>query len=48
VGKVISAAYASFGDGLHDALYLSACRVIVSGLLTAATLRGRQPDLLKD
>jgi EmrB/QacA subfamily drug resistance transporter len=44
VGKVISAAYASFGDGLHDALYLAAGLVIVAGLLTAATLRGRQPD----
>jgi EmrB/QacA subfamily drug resistance transporter len=45
VNQVIGAAYASFGDGLHDALYLSAGLVIVAGLLTAATLRGRQPDL---
>ena len=37
VGKVIQAAYASFGDGLHDALYLSAALVIVAGLLTAVT-----------
>ena len=44
-GKVIGAAYASFGDGLHDALYLSAGLVIVAGLLTAATLRGRQPGI---
>ena len=46
VNQVIGAAYASFGDGLHDALYLSAGLVIVAGLLAAATLRGRQPDLL--
>jgi hypothetical protein len=47
VGKVISAAYASFGDGLHDALYLSAGLVIVAGLLAAATLGGRQPGLVE-
>jgi EmrB/QacA subfamily drug resistance transporter len=44
VNEVIGAAYASFGQGLHDALYLSAGLVIVAGLLTAATLRGRQPS----
>ncbi len=43
MNQVIGAAYASFGDGLHDALYLSAGLVILAGLLTAATLRGRQP-----
>jgi EmrB/QacA subfamily drug resistance transporter len=47
VNQVIGAAYASFGQGLHDALYLSAGLVILAGLLTAATLRGRQPELLK-
>ncbi len=38
VAKVIGAAYASFGDGLHAALYLSAGLVILAGLLAAATL----------
>ena len=47
VNQVIGAAYASFGDGLHEALYLSAGLVILAGLLAAATLRGRQPDLLE-
>jgi len=50
VNQVIGAAYASFGQGLHDALYLAAGLVIVAGLLAAATMRGRepgQPDLLK-
>jgi EmrB/QacA subfamily drug resistance transporter len=47
VGKVISAAYASFGDGLHDALYLSAGLVLLAGLLAAATLRGREPGPMR-
>jgi EmrB/QacA subfamily drug resistance transporter len=38
VQKVIGAAYDSFGDGLHAALYLSATLVIVAGLLAALTL----------
>jgi EmrB/QacA subfamily drug resistance transporter len=42
VDKVIGAAYASFGDGLHAAFYLSAGLVIFAGLLAAATL-GQAP-----
>jgi EmrB/QacA subfamily drug resistance transporter len=38
VQKVIGAAYDSFGDGLHAALYLSATLVIVAGALAALTL----------
>ncbi len=48
VNQVIGAAYASFGQGLHDALYLSAGLVILAGLLAAATLGGRQPGLVSD
>jgi MFS family permease len=44
VKQVIAAAYESFGEGLHDALYVSAGLVIAAGLLAAATLRGRRPD----
>jgi EmrB/QacA subfamily drug resistance transporter len=44
VKQVISAAYAAFGEGLHDALYLSAGLVIAAGLLAAATLGGKLPD----
>jgi hypothetical protein len=47
VNQVIGAAYASFGQGLHDALYLSAGLVILAGLLTAVTLRGHEPRLVK-
>ncbi len=39
VDKVIGAAYAAFGDGLHAAFYLSAALVIAAGVLAAATLR---------
>ena len=39
VNQVIGAAYASFGDGLHAALYLSAGLVLAAGLLAAVTLR---------
>ena len=41
VNKVIDAAYASFGDGLHAALYLSAGLVLAAGLLAALTLGKR-------
>ena len=39
VQKVIGAAYDSFGDGLHAALYLSAGLVLLAGLLAFITLR---------
>jgi EmrB/QacA subfamily drug resistance transporter len=38
VQKVIGAAYSSFGDGLHAALYLSATLVIAAGILAALSL----------
>jgi DHA2 family multidrug resistance protein-like MFS transporter len=38
VKQVIGAAYESFGEGLHAALYLSAGLVIAAGLLAAVTL----------
>jgi EmrB/QacA subfamily drug resistance transporter len=41
VNKVIGAAYAAFGDGLHAALYLSAGLVLAAGLLAALTLGKR-------
>jgi EmrB/QacA subfamily drug resistance transporter len=39
VAKVLGAAYTSFGDGVHAALYLSAGLVLLAGLLAAVTLR---------
>ena len=36
---MIGAAYGSFGDGLHDALYLSGGLMIFAGLLAAIALR---------
>jgi len=39
VQEVINAAYSAFGDGLRDALYLSAGLVIASGILAAVALR---------
>jgi EmrB/QacA subfamily drug resistance transporter len=45
IAKVLPVVYSSFGDGLHAALYLAAALVIVAGLLSAFTLRGRQPAL---
>jgi EmrB/QacA subfamily drug resistance transporter len=42
VNQVIGAAYASFGDGLHAALYLSAGLVIAAGLLAGLTLGGKR------
>jgi EmrB/QacA subfamily drug resistance transporter len=39
VNEVLQAAYASFGDGLHAALYLAAALVLFAGVLSAATLR---------
>jgi EmrB/QacA subfamily drug resistance transporter len=44
VKQVIGAAYASFGEGLHAALYLSAGLVLAAGLLAAITLRGKHAD----
>ena len=41
VGKVIGAAYASFGDGVHAALYVSAGLMLFAGVLAAVTLRER-------
>jgi EmrB/QacA subfamily drug resistance transporter len=41
IAEVEGAAYASFGDGLHAAFYLSAGLVILSGLLAAVTLGKR-------
>jgi EmrB/QacA subfamily drug resistance transporter len=40
VQEVINAAYSSFGDGLRDALYLSAALVVAAGILAGAVLRG--------
>lgn len=39
VAKVLGAAYTSFGDGVHAALYLSAGLVLLAGLLAAVTVR---------
>jgi predicted MFS family arabinose efflux permease len=39
VGRVIGAAYAAFGDGLHAALYVSATIVIAAGITAAAALK---------
>ena len=39
VAKVLGAAYQSFGDGVHAALYLSAGLVLLAGLLAFVTLR---------
>jgi EmrB/QacA subfamily drug resistance transporter len=41
ITQVESAAYGAFGEGLHDAFYLSAGLVILAGLLAAVTLSGR-------
>ena len=41
VQEVIGAAYASFHDGLHAALYLSAGLALAAGLLAFFTLRSR-------
>jgi len=41
VKQVIGAAYTSFGEGLHAALYLSAGLVVAAGLLAAVTLGRR-------
>ena len=40
ITQVEGAAYSAFGDGLHDAFYLSAALVIAAGLLAAVTLGG--------
>jgi EmrB/QacA subfamily drug resistance transporter len=39
VGKVIGAAYAAFGDGVHVALYVSAGLMLFAAVLAAVTLR---------
>ncbi len=39
--EVIGAAYASFHDGLHAALYVSAGLALAAGLLAFFTLRSR-------
>jgi predicted MFS family arabinose efflux permease len=39
VGKVIGAAYAAFGDGVHVALYVSAGLMLFAAILAAVTLR---------
>jgi nucleoside permease NupC len=39
VGKVIGAAYAAFGDGVHLALYVSASLMLFAALLSLVTLR---------
>jgi EmrB/QacA subfamily drug resistance transporter len=39
VNEVLQAAYASFGDGLHAALYLAAALVLFAAALSAAALR---------
>ena len=47
ISQVESAAYSAFGQGLHDAFYLSAGLVILAGLLAAVTLgpgRARTAD----
>ena len=44
VQKVIGAAYTSFHDGLHAALYLSAGLVLAAGLLALITLRRQSVD----
>ena len=43
VAKVLGAAYTSFGDGVHAALYLSAGLVLLAGLLAAVALRKAPP-----
>jgi MFS family permease len=44
VQEVIGAAYTSFHNGLHAALYLSAGLVLAAGLLAAITLRSQVVD----
>ena len=39
IAKVIGAAYAAFGDGVHAALYVSGGLMLLAGLLAAVTLR---------
>jgi EmrB/QacA subfamily drug resistance transporter len=41
IAKVIGAAYAAFGDGVHAALYVSAAMMLLAGILAAVTLRKR-------
>jgi len=44
VQEVIGAAYTSFHNGLHAALYLSAGLALAAGLLAAITLRSHPVD----
>ncbi len=39
IAKVVGAAYAAFGDGVHAALYVSAAVVLLAGILAAVMLR---------
>jgi EmrB/QacA subfamily drug resistance transporter len=48
IAKVIGAAYAAFGDGVHAALYLSAALMLCAAVLAATTLRKEAGSLLTE